>query len=266
MLKSEVFPYYKNCCKWLKDIYSFLLENMEDGYVDSLCEIRGYISDEQRALIKEMKLGYCSVDVDSLGDHAGEVGLLSKKGNFLLDSRYIIPVYDVAGNLSALIGYYPDAKKYITTPSPYFSKEGQMFNFRQAYELSWREYDGLVFVVEGIFDCLSLRSIGLPAIGCMGATLSREKGELLKLFRKCIAIPDDDEVGRKSLNRYSKRGWKVPENTIFLRFKGGFCQIGEEKLHVKDMDDFVSWYDVNDVRACLLQFKDCKDEVVDFVL
>ena len=98
---------------------------------------------------------------------------LIKKSKLINPSpnRFIIPVDDIAGHTVALIGYYPDYKKYITTPSPFFSKECMFFNFRQAYDLSIQEFGGLVFLVEGIFDCLSLRADETVAISfsfCQG--------------------------------------------------------------------------------------------------
>lgn len=262
MLKSEVIPYYRKCCSELEEVYKYLQSLYPDDFVDELCRVRGYVDVDQRNLIKEMNLGYCEiVDSEELGEMRSELGLVSEKDNFLLQNRFIIPVEDIAGNISALIGYYPDFKKYITTPSPFFSKECQFFNFKQAYDLSWREYNGFVILVEGIFDCLSLRSIGLPAIATMGSSVSRIKGELLKLFKKVLAIPDDDATGRKALNRYSRYGWKVPSNTTFLKFDGGYVDFGGTKLHCKDMDNFVSWFDAEDVREVLLYYYDSKEEI-----
>jgi len=262
MLQKEVFPNYRKDCADLAKIYEILKSLYNDTYVDELCTMRGYVGDEQKALIRQMKLGYCSIeDVDILGDRAKDLGFITKKGNFLLDGRFIIPVEDISGNLCSLIGYYADYKKYITLPTDFFSKQCQFFNFKQAYELSWKEYGGYVILVEGIFDCLSLRAIGLPAIATMGATVSSIKGELLKLFRKVLAIPDDDEVGRKALNRYSISGWKVPSNTTFLKFYGGLFDVGGLKIHCKDMDNFVSWYDANDVRDILLSYRDSTEDI-----
>lgn len=267
MLQREIVPYYNKCCKELQEKYEFMQTLFNDTYVDELCNMRGYVDEDQKNLIKEMRLGYCEIeDSELLGDMRSELGLVSRKDNFLLPNRFIIPMYDVAGNLSALIGYYSDFKKYITTPSPFFSKECQFFNFKQAYELSWKEYNGFVILVEGIFDCLSLRSIGLPAIATMGSSVSKTKGELLKLFKKVLAIPDDDDTGRKALNRYSRFGWKVPDNTTFLKFDGGYLNFGGNLLHCKDMDNFVSWYEADDVRDTLLSFYDSKEDIEELKL
>lgn len=267
MLQREVFPTYRRLVKDLNNAYDLFKSMFNDKYVDELCSLRGYVDDNQRNLIREMQLGSCDFDdIEELKQFSPELGLLSKNDNFILGGRYIIPVESIGGDLVSLIGYYPDYKKYITLATPFFSKECMFFNFKQAYELSWKEYNGFVILVEGIFDCLSLRSIGLPCIATMGADVSQIKGELLKLFRKVLAIPDDDTTGRKSLNRYSKTGWKVPFNTTFLKFHGGLCKFGETFLHCKDMDNFVSWYEADDVREILLSYYDSKEDIEEFSL
>ena len=267
MRQNEVFGYYKECVEELSKVYAFLKSQFCEGYAEELCRMRGYVGSSQKSLVEEMELGYCDLsDAGVLGKMRSELGLVSDRDNFLLNNRFIIPVEDVQGNIVALIGYLNDYKKYITTPSPFFSKECMFFNFKQAYELSWREYGGYVILVEGIFDCLSLRSIGLPCIATMGSSVSEIKCELLRLFSKVLAIPDDDTTGRKALDRYSKFGWKVPYNTTFLRFDGGYVDFGTDKLHCKDMDNFVSWFEEDDVREILLSYRDSREEIEDLRL
>lgn len=261
--RNEVVPYYKKCCLEMRRIYNYLISNFCGDFVEELCNLRGYVGQEQRNEIERLNLGRCSVLVESLGDMAGELGFVSKSGNFLIEDRYIIPVEDIAGNIVALIGYYPDGRKYITTPSPFFSKECMFFNFRRAYDLSMLDFDGFVILVEGIFDCISLQSLGLPVIATMGATVSEVKGELLKLFRHVLAIPDGDETGRRSLNRYTKRGWKVPDNTTLVKLHGGTNFNGDP---VKDMDDIVTLYEADDIREMLLAYQYSNENMVEIIL
>lgn len=265
--QREVFPYYKKCVKYIEEQYDYIQSLYSESCINDLCAIRGYVNGEQRSLLKSMNVGCCEIaDIDVLGDFAKEFGFVSEKDYFILNGRYNVPIYDIAGNLVSLVGYFNDRRKYVTVPSPYFSKECMFFNFRQAYELSWREYNGFVILVEGIFDCLSLRAIGLPCIATMGSSVSVVKGELLKLFKKVLAIPDDDATGRKALNRYSKYGWKVPDNTTFLKFDGGYVDFNGTQLHCKDMDNFVSWYDVNDVREILLGYYNSHEDIEELIL
>lgn len=266
MRQSEVFPYYRKMVKDLSEIYAYMKSEFNKGYCEELCAMRGYVSDEQKNLINELEIGYCDLDVSLLGENANYLGLVTQSGNFLLANRFQIPLYDYAGNLISIVGYYPDSRKYITLSTPFFSKDILFFNFRQAFETAWGKYNGTVILVEGIFDCLSLRSIGLPAIATMGSTVSKIKGEQLKYFRKVIAIPDDDEVGRASLDRYSRKGWKVPANTTMIRFRGGVLHMGDTVVHCKDMDNFVSWYEPDDVIECLMQFADSHEDIEDLAL
>ena len=281
MNKIDILEYYDQCTTEVSMCYMAIKDKFEEGYDNDLMQIRGYIGDAQRKLINDLELGYIKINdseekdlyikgfyglnpinyTKNIPGNASnaikESFLVTQKGNFLLDGRFIIPVEDIKGNYVALIGYYPDDSKYITAATPFFSKEATFFNFRQAYELSYKEYNGLVFVVEGIFDCLSMRAIGLPCMATMGATVSVAKGELLKIFNKVIGIPDNDRVGRRSLDRNSKFGWKVPNNTVMVEFKASPIKLENGKeIKVKDLDNFISWYNSEDVKECLLQFKD----------
>lgn len=280
MTKQEVLEYYNQCTTEVEMCYSAIKSAFTETYVEDLMRIRGYFDENHRKLIEEMELGYANIDhsinketyingfyglnpINFSRNISGnsekavkESFLVTKKGNYLLDGRFIIPVEDIQGNYVALIGYYPDNRKYITAATPFFSKESMFFNFRQAYELSFKKFNGFVILVEGIFDCLSLRAIGLPCIATMGATVSPMKGELLKYFNKVLGIPDNDKVGRRSLDRESKYGWQVPNNTTMLEFKANPILLDNgQELKVKDMDNFVSWYQPEDVRDILLQFR-----------
>lgn len=268
MLKSEVLKYSKEYSKWFSEAYDVLKDRFYDDYVSEICKLRGYVGKEQKEKIAKLELGRCEVPVvEDLGVHRKELGLVSKNDSFILSDRYIIPIYDIAHNLVALVGWYPDSKKYITTPSMFFAKEVLFYNIDEAFELSWSKYNGLVFLVEGMFDCISLSAIGLPAIATMGSTVTRVKKEQLKLFKKVIGISDNDKVGRRALNRYDKKyGWQLPSNGTMLRIKGGNLNINGVEFHVKDMDDFVSLYDADSVRETLLQFEDCNDEIADLII
>ena len=270
MRQSEVFPEYRKQSELVQKIFNLYQKRYAEDSIDSLCELRGYTSVEIKNLLADLKVGIGELSPIDLEDfdkyELNQTGILSQKGNIILNNRYIIPVDNIDGTINTLIGYYPDVRKYITLPVPFFSKECMFFNFRQAYELSWKEYNGIVFLVEGIFDCLSLRAIGLPALATMGSNVGDVKCELLKLFKKVIGIPDDDAVGRKSLNRYSKKGWKVPYNATLIKFVGGELNMGGTLLHCKDIDNFVSWYEPEDVREILLSFADSKEEIDELIL
>lgn len=267
MRKNEVFKVYREYSEELEKAFTTIRGYYVESSIDELCTLRGYISDIYKDLFSEMGIGCPEIsDVEVLGEYRSYLGLTSKKDNFLLNYRYVVPIRDISGRLVAMVGWYPDIKKYITTPSMFFAKESLFFNIDHAYKLSWERYDGLVFLVEGIFDCLSLRALGLPAIATMGVTVGAPKSEQLSLFRKVIAIPDNDKAGKRALNRLdAKYGWKVPPTTTFLRIKGELkTELGS--LKVKDIDNLVSYFDEDDVRELLLSFADSKEELEEIIL
>lgn len=210
--------------------------------------------------------------VDSLADIAQVVSGLTPEvlrvfgwdnghGDFLLSGRYIVPIRDITGNVTALVGWFPDDKKYITTPTYGFSKEGQFFGM-ETFQWSWdggyavpegtvsREpaKRGLTYLVEGIFDTLTLQALGFPAIGNMGLTMSSFKSEMLKRYDRVVVIPDNDKAGstaspyRGLLGKGGSRGlyrpsasvtaWKIPVDNVVIRLPEG----------IKDADDLIKGY------------------------
>lgn len=184
---------------------------------------------------------------------AKQYGLTDRNNNYLLKGRYVVPIRDITGKVTALVGWYPDVKKYVTTPTYGFSKDGQFFNmecFSKSFDGDYPKYKnletgevleskGLVYLVEGIFDTLMLRALGFPALGNMGLDLSLIKTEILTRFGKVIAIPDNDKAGKgtnKYLNRISgkdkKLQWLIKNDNVTVQLPTG----------VKDCDDFIKGY------------------------
>lgn len=216
--------------------------------------MRKYSSKEMFNTLKEIGLFKCDYLTDltyfsptTTEEEMRDWGILTQSGDFLLKGRYVVPIRDIAGNVTAWVGWFPDNRKYITTPTVGFSKDGQFFNI-ECYKKCIEENKGTVYLVEGIFDTLSLRSLGFSALGCMGLTLSVFKTQMLRRFGKVIAIPDNDKAG-KSVNPYtcslypgSKNApWDILNDSVFVQLPNG----------VKDVDDFVKEFDcVEDLKSC----------------
>lgn len=189
-------------------------------------------------------------------------GLVDRNGNYLLSGRYAIPIRDIDGLVTAVVGWFPDVKKYVTTPTYGFSKDGQFFNmecFSKSFNGDYPKYKdeetdevleskGMVYLVEGIFDTLSLRSLGFPALGNMGLDMSMAKTEILTRFGKVIAIPDNDNAGHKT-NRYlSGFGGNKDNKTWLIKNENVIVQLPKG---VKDSDDFIKgYYCLEDLLLC----------------
>lgn len=226
-----------------------------DAVITELMDLREYTSQEMFNTLKEVGV----FKVDSLSDltyfapesteNLQKWGLLTSTGEFILKGRYIVPIRDICSDVTALVGWYPDNRKYITTPSFGFTRDAQFFNI-ECFESCMKNDGGTVFLVEGIFDTLALRSLKFSALGNMGLDLSAIKVQILKRFGKVIAIPDNDTAG-KSVNPYcnrftnkSKRSpWNIENEVVFVGLPAG----------VKDVDDFIKYFD------CYDDLLSCKD-------
>jgi DNA primase len=157
-------------------------------------------------------------------------GILSRGARYLLEDRYVIPIRSIKGDVLAQVGWFPDYKKYITTPTKGFKKTLSFFNFDEGFKRAYSEFDGTVILVEGIFDAISISALGLPVIGTMGLDLTGFKREMLKRFKKVIAIPDSDKGGDK-VSPYHNSGGKISKwkADTFIELERGL-----------DIDDFIN--------------------------
>ena len=98
------------------------------------------------------------------------------------------------------------------------------------------DYNIPIVLVEGIFDSIVVRALGLVGIAAMGITMSLVKQKLLYSFaRRVIAIPDNDTEGQKVV-RYDR--WGLPLCGSYLQWKGNY-----NNLDIKDIDLLYRVYD-----------------------
>lgn len=235
---------YSDYCKRFRVIWNYLKSKSapKRDVIFELCRIRGYDPERMYAIFDSQDVAFLesgSYDLSILKDSSfSDLGLLSSKGEFLLECRFILPIFDMLGNVIALVGYFNDEKKYITTPSRLFSKQVLFYGMEQ---LSMTGINANYFFVEGIFDTLSLRSIGLNAIGTMGIDTSKIKKVNYNLFNRFIAIPDNDKQGRKVL---LEDEWQLPKGSSYFKWKDV-----PKGFNVKDIDDFVKLFDVSEANS-----------------
>lgn len=223
-----------------------------DELITELMIERKYKSRVMEQTLKEIGVFKC----DSISDitlfcpevsneRLKQFGLLTEHGDYLLTGRYVVPIKDISGEIVALVGWHPmgGSRKYVTTPTLGFSRDTTFFNFDNAYKIAQEKFNGVVYLVEGIFDTLALRAIGLPAMGNQGLEMSAFKANMLSRFSKVIAIPDGDRSGKgvnpflnKASGKDTKFIWKIPIDHVF-----GILPLG-----VKDTDDFVNDFDCYD--------------------
>ena len=266
------FDEYSRGLEWC---YQTIKVNLNPESLTECLQKRVIIHEEQEQLLHELEV-YQGIE-PNLNVEEKQLFTLygfyaEKRDFFLLTGRFIVPIRSATGVLISMVGWYADLKKYVTIPTRYFRKDVDWFNIDDAMQLSLEGYNGLVIVVEGIFDALSLRACGLPVIATMGATVEAVKGQCLNLFSKVIMFADADDAGARAVQR-----WTVPDNTtkILMRLRVEI-DIEEEvleqvldpltqtystqnvkklvtrKIKLKDPDDLVRYYGVQNVREILL--------------
>lgn len=245
---------YKDYCNKFNAVWKYLNSCSKDfnDIVKEVCEHRLYFNsfDRWSKILKEVGVVYVTKETCDYSkfnkDEFKDLALFTDEGNFLLNGRYILPVRDMLGNIIALIGWYPDSKKYITTPSKFFSKDCLFFGLEQ---LSSTGLGKNYFVVEGIFDSLSLRSLGFNSVACMGISVSRVKELLYGLFGKVVSIPDNDTQGRKVVKNDL---WNLPRNGSYFKWVGKLeFEEGAEAINIKDIDRFCSLFEEDEVKELL---------------
>lgn len=244
---------YEEYCKKFKSIEKFLLARSKnrDTTIKEICALRGYYPERMSGILKQAGFFYVEelseLDLKKLKSVGKDFGLFSKEGNFILSGRYIFPVRDMLGNTISLIGWYPDEKKYITTPSKLFSKACLFYGMEQLGKTGLgRQY----WLVEGIFDCLTLRSLGFNCVAQMGIDSSRYKQVMYSLFGMLVAAPDNDPEGRAVLG-YDK--WSIPSNGKYFRWLGDTS---------KDIDKLCNSYEYDDIKDLLLEVVNEKGRVI----
>lgn len=245
MLKEQDYSEY---CRKYNSIYKYLKQHSvnQTNVAKKICDMRGYYP--ERMMDTLIRAGFIYLDdsscTEKLKIFGDDYGLFSSNDTFLLDGRYIFPVKDMLGNVIALVGWYPDEKKYITTPSRFFSKACLFYGMEQI----GRSGIGKPYVlVEGIFDSLSVRSLGVNCVAQMGISNSRYKSIMYSMFSKLLAIPDNDVEGRGVILNDE---WSLPSRSSYFRW------IGDSS---KDIDDFCNSYEAEDVKELLLEsFKDTR--------
>lgn len=251
---------YRDYCERFRFVWGYIRASSydEDFVIQCLCSERGYSYDRMNPILS--KIGVCFVNPEKFEFNRirkldrGELGICSPTGNFLLMGRYIVPVRDMLGNIIALIGWYnQEDKKYVTTPSKLFSKECLFYGMEQFNTGIGKKF----IVVEGIFDSISVRSLGLRCVAMMGITPSRYKTELFNLMGGVLAIPDNDKEGRKVLKEDI---WGIPSNGKYLRWSGSGAK------GIKDIDDLVKSFEAEDVREMLLDAWKEPDRTVNIIL
>lgn len=243
--------YYSEYCRTFSSIERYLRKYAQEDKrtFSQICNARGYYLERMEDILR--KAGFFYIEnvecTNTLRRLSSDYALFGKDGKFLLEGRYIFPVRDMLGNTITLIGWYPCAKKYITLPTRMFSKSSLFYGMEQ---LNSTGIGKKYFLTEGIFDTLSLRSLGYNAIAQMGIDSSRYKSSMYTMFSRLVGVPDNDSEGREVIG---KDKWVLPSNSSYFRW------IGDSS---KDIDSLINSYEEEDLKDLLNDVMNDKKRVI----
>ncbi|MBU0969627.1 MAG: DNA primase [Proteobacteria bacterium] len=139
-----------------------------------------------------------------------------KQGNGHYDrfrNRLIFPIFDINMQVAGFGGRVMDDSmpKYMNSPeTPVYSKGRILYGLHAAKQHCRRE--GIVYIVEGYFDFLSLYQNGIQnTVASLGTALTQEHIRILKGYAaKMILVFDSDDAGvnaaKRSIQLFIKEG------------------------------------------------------------
>lgn len=169
---------------------------------------------------------YQELMVPQFIDRLESFGLINELNHMpIFHERWIIPIKDFDGNIINLVGYSPDVdNRYLYGTAKYYDRKNDMFgmeNYKTAYELGWAIY------VEGITDCMALRSLGFKNVfaSCGTMTSDIKMRHLNQLKHGIIFIKDRDRAGETT------KHWRV-NCCVYLAIS--------IETRFKDIDDYIN--------------------------
>ena len=213
-LNKQVMTFYSDC----------LNDRSRGGIARNYLEKRGITKET----IDKFQLGYSPDQWDSVVGFlkqekvtrrvAGKSGLIleKKQRNGYYDrfrNRLMFPIFDINMQVAGFGGRVMDdgMPKYLNSPeTPVYSKGRILYGLHAAKQHCRRE--GLVYIVEGYFDFLSLYQHGIKnAVASLGTALTSEHVRILKGYAsKMVLVFDSDDAGihaaKRSIQIFMKEG------------------------------------------------------------
>lgn len=144
-------------------------------------------------------------------------------GKCMLTGSVCIPIETVSNDFLGFILNNPQSPvKYRYPMNNTYKKSNYIQisadNYLNAIKL------GFIFIVEGVFDELSLTSVGMPAAALSGSSLTYDTAQWLDVIPTKVICSDEDAAGSRLLN------------SCYKTFTGNvICT----KLPTKDIDEFL---------------------------
>lgn len=152
-------------------------------------------------LLEEMDVFFVDEDLEEIDIpeefRAESLGFVKRGGYLTYSGRIVYPVKDVRGNVMGFCGWDIAAMpKYLDSKNHGYKAKLNTFYGMEKLEEYFRSGKP-IYVVEGIVDCLYLRSIGLQAIALLGSSITKFVLQILSWVEsRLVFIPDNDIIGK----------------------------------------------------------------------
>lgn len=233
---------YNKYNRFLTAYYNDLRKINKEKYENKLVELsklRGFsleTIDKQGIVYTgefiDMLLPKYAEDLDALG--------LIHNNKPIFNNRWIIPIYDLLGNIVSLVGYSNKSdQRYIYSTSRFYNRSNTLYNLQnidRAYE------KGYSILVEGITDAISLINQGYDNVfaNC-GTHNSKITQGLLDTIGGVVVIPDRDMAGQRAYKSW-KFNRKIKINV---------------PIRYKDVDEYIrKESDISELHTTILQAGD----------
>src|SRR3989344_4518631 len=210
----DALAFYRTELQSAKEIHAYLEKRGVDAKDIEKYQL-GFAPNAEKELYDALlKKGHSRTEILAAG-----LGLQSDFNGTVRDRfrhRLMFPIHDHQGRLIGFGGRTMgnDSAKYMNSPDGIlYHKSAVFFGLHTAIE-SARE-KGEIILVEGYFDVLACRRVGLMhTVACCGTALTEEHAKILKRYvDEVILCLDQDIAGKKASER-------------------AFCMLAQEGLHV----------------------------------
>lgn len=142
----------------------------------------------------------------------------------LLTNSLCMPLLSVKEEVLGLLMNNPTIQeKYMYPVVGIFQKSRYLQMTKENYIEALRR--NFVFIVEGVYDEMSVSSCGVPVVGLSGSSMTRATAQILDVIPNKIVCSDEDDAGRRIFQECQKVfsgkviSVKLPTNDIdeFLR-------------------------------------------------
>lgn len=186
----------------------------QQSMLAEISQIRGYQDNNRFNLANAVQIYSLEILLQLLGDSSiYHLCFHSRTGECLVYGKMLIPGFTPTGELITYICYdvinQQLAKHQGVSQPAYFLPESNGLtsksNFVYAPIESWERILSSedIYIVDGIWDCVSLNLAGYPSIAILGSSLSNGVIHILKAFKRLYIITDNDAAGGLLYNNMS---------------------------------------------------------------